>query len=169
MPRREKSEYEQKLIDVRRIARVVKGGRRFRFRVTMVIGNREGKVGAGVGKGNDVAIAVSKAVEQAKKHMINVPIVDETIPYDILTKLGAAKVFLKPAPKGTGIIAGGPVRAVVELAGIKNIFSKIYGTSNKTNNVRVAILALSKLQSRGKLLKIGGEKAPEVRGKPKAK
>ena len=169
MPRREKSEYEQKLIDVRRIARVVKGGRRFRFRATMVIGNREGKVGAGVGKGNDVAIAVSKAVEQAKKHMINAPIVNETIPYDILIKLGAAKVFLKPAPKGTGIIAGGPVRAVMELAGIKNIFSKIYGTSNKTNNVRVAILALSKLQSKEKLLKIRGKKAPEVRDKPKAK
>jgi len=135
----------------------------------MVIGNRRGKVGAGVGKGSDVAIAVSKAVEQAKKHMINVPIVDETIPYDVLIKLGAAKVFLKPAPKGTGIIAGGPVRAVMELSGIKNIFSKIYGTSNKTNNVRVAILALSKLQSRGKLLKIRGKKAPEVRGKPKPK
>lgn len=162
MPRREKSEYEQKLIDVRRIARVVKGGRRFRFRATMVIGNREGKVGAGVGKGNDVSIAVSKAVEQAKKHMINVSIVDETIPYDILTKLGAAKIFLKPAPKGTGIIAGGPVRAVVELAGIKNIFSKIYGTSNKTNNVRVAILALSKLQSKEKLLKARGKEAPKV-------
>jgi len=169
MPRRERSEYEQKLIDVRRITRVVKGGRRFRFRATMVIGNRRGKVGAGVGKGSDVAIAVSKAVEQAKKHMINVPIVDETIPYDVLIKLGAAKVFLKPAPKGTGIIAGGPVRAVMELSGIKNIFSKIYGTSNKTNNVRVAILALSKLQSRGKLLKIRGKKAPEVRGKPKPK
>jgi len=169
MPTKEKSEYEQKLIDIRRITRVVKGGRRFRFRATVVIGDRKGKVSAGVGKGNDVSIAISKAVDQARKHIIDVPIIDGTIPYDIFVKEGAAKIFLKPAPKGTGIIAGGPVRAVAELAGIKNIFSKIYGTNNKTNNVKAAISALSKLRSKEELLKMREKKIKKTQNKEKAK
>ena len=158
--RREKSEFDQVLVDVARVARIVAGGRRFRFRATIVIGDRKGRVGMGIAKGADVTIAVNKAVDQAKKNMIRVPIVNDTIPHEVTTKYSGARVFLKPASKGTGIIAGGAVRAVVELAGIKNILSKMRGSNNKPNNVQATILALERLtpsdkvsQRRGKEIK----------------
>ncbi|MBU1178325.1 30S ribosomal protein S5 [Patescibacteria group bacterium] len=158
--RREKPEFEQKLVDVARVVRIVAGGRRFRFRATVVIGNQKGKVGAGIGKAGDVSSAITKAVTLAKKKMITVPIVDDTIPHEIKVKYRGAQVFLKPARKGTGIIAGGAVRAVVELAGIRNILSKIQGSSNKPNNVQATIKALELLQTkeqiyqrRGKMVK----------------
>jgi len=145
--KRERPEFEQKLIDVARVVRIVAGGRRFRFRATVVIGNRKGKVGVGVGKGADVTSAVNKAVTLAKKRLITVPIVNSTIPHEVRVKFRAARVYLKPAPVGAGIIAGGPVRAVVEFAGIKNILSKIYGSSNKTNNVYATLAALKNLRT----------------------
>jgi len=145
--RREKPEFEQKLIDVARVVRIVAGGRRFRFRVTVVIGNRKGKVGVGIGKAGDVTSAVTKAVSVAKKNLITVPITDGTIPHEVTMKFGGAQVFLKPAPVGAGIIAGGAVRAVVEFAGIKNIFSKIHGSSNKPNNVQATLKALKSLRT----------------------
>lgn len=140
-------EYEQKLVDIRRVARIVAGGRRFRFRATVVIGNKKGKVGCGVAKGADVTDAVTKASARAKKNLINVSIINETIPHEVRHSFEGANVFLKPASKGTGVIAGGAVRAVVELAGIRNVLSKMRGSSNKINNVQATILALKKLRA----------------------
>jgi small subunit ribosomal protein S5 len=140
--RREKPEYDQKLLDLARVARVVKGGRRFRFRATLVIGNRKGRVGAGVGKGADVSVAIKKAFDDAKKNMVTIPMRGNTIRHDIVYKLGSARIILKPAAEGKGIIAGGAVRAVVDLSGIKDIVSKSLGSSNKLSVARAAIKAL---------------------------
>jgi small subunit ribosomal protein S5 len=145
--RREKPEFEQKLLDLARVTRVVKGGRRFRFRATLVIGDRKGKVGVGVSKGSDVSDAIGKAYNDAKKCMITVNLSDNTIPHDIRMKLGSAKVLLKPASEGRGVIAGGAVRAVVDLAGIRDIVSKSLGTANKLNVARATIEALRALKA----------------------
>jgi small subunit ribosomal protein S5 len=141
-PRREKPEFDQKLLDLARVTRVVKGGRRFRFRATLVIGNHKGRVGVGVGKGGDVSEAIRKAFEDGKKNMITVVMKKNTIPQDVFCKQGSAKIILKSAAPGKGIIAGGAVRAVVNLAGIKDVVSKSLGTSNKLNVARAAIKAL---------------------------
>jgi small subunit ribosomal protein S5 len=140
--RRERPEFDQKLLDLARVTRVVKGGRRFRFRATLVIGNRKGKVGVGVAKGADVSVAIEKAYNDAKKNMIEVKMEGNTIPHDVKIKLGSARIMLKPASEGRGIIAGGAVRAVIDLAGIKDIVSKSLGTSNKLNVARATIKAL---------------------------
>jgi small subunit ribosomal protein S5 len=145
--KREKPEYDQKLLDLARVTRVVKGGRRFRFRATLVIGNRKGKVGVGVGKGTDVSDAINKAFADGKKNMITVSMHKNTIPHDIRFKLGSAKIILKPASAGRGIIAGGAVRAVVDLAGIKDIVSKSLGTANKLNVARAAVAALATFEN----------------------
>ncbi|HPN96724.1 MAG TPA: 30S ribosomal protein S5 [Candidatus Moranbacteria bacterium] len=143
--KREKPEFDQKLLDLARVTRVVKGGRRFRFRASLVIGNRKGRVGVGVGKGADVSDAIKKAFDDAKKNMINVTIKKNTIAHDIFYKKGSARIILKPAPEGRGIVAGGAVRAVVEFSGIKDIVSKSLGTSNKLNVARATAEALSTL------------------------
>lgn len=145
----EKPEFEQKLLDLRRTARMKAGGRRFSFRATVVIGDRNGKVGVGVAKGSDVSIAIDKAVRQAKKNIIKVPLTESrTIPYEVEAKYSAAKVFLKPAKEGRGVIAGGTVRVICMLAGIENITAKILGrTNNKLNNARATIKALEKLKA----------------------
>lgn len=141
-------EFESKLLDIARVTRMTAGGRRFRFRAVMVVGNKAGKVGLGVAKGADVAQAVNKATRLAKKNLISVPIVNDTIPYEVSAKFASAKVFLKPRTKGRGLGAGGTVRAVCTLAGIKNISSKILGrTGNKLNNARATIKALKSLKS----------------------
>jgi small subunit ribosomal protein S5 len=144
--KREKKEFDQKLLDLARVTRVVKGGRRFRFRATLVIGNRKGKVGVGVAKGADVSSAIEKAYNSAKKNLIDVKMDGNTIPHDVLKKLKSAKILLRPASKGKGIIAGGSVRAVVDLAGIKDIVSKSLGSSNKINVARATIAALEELR-----------------------
>ncbi len=144
--RREKPEYEQKLLDLARVTRVVKGGRRFRFRATLVIGNRKGSVGVGVAKGSDVSDAIQKAFNDAKKNMITITLSGNTITHDVQKKLGSAKVLLKPAQEGRGIIAGGAVRSVVDLVGIRDIVSKSLGTSNKLNVARVTVEALKELK-----------------------
>lgn len=141
-------EFEEKVVSVGKVARVVKGGRRMRSRVLMVIGNRNGRVGFGLGKALDVAGASNKASSSAKKHMIDVKIINDTIPHEVCATFSGAIVMLKPAGKGTSVIAGGPVRAVVELAGIKNILSKSMGSSNAVNVVAATIKALGSLQSR---------------------
>lgn len=145
--KRERPEFEQKLLDLARVTRVVKGGRRFRFRATLVIGNRKGSVGVGVAKGSDVSDSIQKAYNDAKKSMINVNLDGNTIPHDISKKLGSAKVMLKPASEGRGIIAGGAVRAVVDLAGIRDIVSKSLGSSNKLNVARATVEALRELKA----------------------
>lgn len=141
--RREPSEFEERVIEVRRVARTVKGGRRIRFRVLVVIGNKKGKVGMGIAKANDVAEAVKKAVAQAKKNMVVVPIIDGTIPYDVISKHGGAVVMLKPAASGTSIVAGGAVRAIAELAGITDLLSKMMGSSSKVNNITATLKAFT--------------------------
>lgn len=141
----EPKEFLEEVIQIDRVTRVVKGGRRLRFRATVVVGNKRGKVGIGIGKSNEVTGAIQKAVRQAKKHMLQVPIVRNTIPHEIYYKYKSAKVLLMPASEGTGIIAGGAVRKVIELSGIKNILSKALGSSNKINNARAAYIALELL------------------------
>ena len=144
--RREKPEYDQKMLDLARVTRVVKGGRRFRFRATLVIGNRKGKVGVGVAKGADVSDSIQKAFNDAKKNMIEIKMNKNTIPHEVNLKKGSAKIILKPAQNGKGIIAGGAIRAVVDLAGIRDIVSKSLGTSNKLNVARATIEALSQFE-----------------------
>lgn len=144
--KREKPEFDQKLLDLARVTRVVKGGRRFRFRATLVIGNRKGKVGVGVGKGADVSDAIKKAYDNARKNLIVVRISKNTIPHEIYCKKGSAKVLLKPAAEGRGIVAGGAVRSIVEFVGIKDVVSKSLGTSNKLNVARATVSALDLLR-----------------------
>lgn len=146
-----KDEFDSKLLDLARVTRVAAGGRRFRFRAVMVVGDKKGKVGIGVAKGLDVAQAVEKATKLAKKNLITVPIVGDTIPHQVSAKFGAAKIIIKPQRKGRGLIAGGPVRTVSSLAGIKDISSKILGrTSNKLNNALATIKAFKKLKIKSK-------------------
>jgi len=139
-------EFEQKMIDIARVTRVMAGGKRMRFRACVAIGNKKGRVAIGLAKGADVTMAVTKAVNKAKKDFIDIPITNETIPHEIYQKLGAAKILFKPAKKGRGIIAGGAVRILLELSGIKNITSKILGTGNKVNNVKCTMAALANLK-----------------------
>lgn len=143
--RREKPEFDQKLLNLARVTRVVKGGRRFRFRATLVIGNRKGKVGVGVAKGTDVSIAIQKAYSEAKKNMVDIALTGGTIAHDVAAKLGSARVLLKPASEGRGLIAGGAVRAVVDLLGVRDVVSKSLGASNPLNVARVTIEALKQL------------------------
>lgn len=143
--KREKPEFEQKLLDLARVTRVVKGGRRFRFRATLVIGNRKGRVGVGVGKGSDVTDAIKKAFDDAKKNLITVALKNNTIAHEISHKKGSAWIILKPAREGRSIVAGGAVRAVVDFAGIRDIVSKSLGTANKLNVARATVEALELL------------------------
>jgi small subunit ribosomal protein S5 len=146
-PRRDQSdEFEQRILDIARVTRVMAGGKRMRFRACVAIGNRKGKVGIGLDKGADVTIAVTKAVNDAKKHLVDVPMANDTIPHEIMHKYGAAKVLLKPAAQGKGVIAGGVVRTILELSGLKNATSKILGTNNKINVAKCTISALESLK-----------------------
>ena len=147
-------EFESKLLDLARVTRVAAGGRRFRFRAIIVTGNKAGRVGVGVAKGMDVAQAIEKATRISKKNLITVPIVEDTIPHEISVKFGPAKVLLRPQKKGRGLVAGGVVRIICNLAGIKNISSKILSrTGNKLNNAKATIEALKKLKTKSEKLK----------------
>jgi small subunit ribosomal protein S5 len=140
-------EFEERVIEISRVAKVVKGGRRFSFRVTMVVGDRQGRVGVGVGKANAVPDAMRKAADRGRKNMMRVNVFGNTIPHEVIGKVGGAKVLLKPASLGTGVIAGGGVRAVVEAAGINNILTKSLGSANVLNVVRATMDALQQLKS----------------------
>ncbi|MCL4339290.1 30S ribosomal protein S5 [Patescibacteria group bacterium] len=141
------SEFEEKVIQVNRVSKKTKGGNKIGFSVLVVVGDKKGRVGVGLGKAADVASAVKKAMSYAKKHLITVPMVKTSIPHEIRMKYGASKILLKPAPGGTGIRAGGAVRAVVEAAGVRDIVSKILGTDNKATNVYATFAALKRLRS----------------------
>lgn len=142
-----KEELESKLLDLARVTRVTAGGKRLRFRAVVIMGNKQGKVGVGVSKGLDVAQAIEKATRLAKKNLIEVPMIKDTIPHEVYAKFGAAEVVLKPQRKGRGLVAGGVVRAICTLAGIRNISSKVLGrTGNKLNNAQATIKALNKLK-----------------------
>lgn len=146
---KKEEKFESKLLDLRRVAHTRAGGKKLRFRAVIIVGNKSGKVGVGVASGLDVAQAIEKATFQAKKNVIEVPIVNETIPHEVYAKYGPAKVLLKPQRKGRGLIAGGTVRAICLLAGIKNISSKNLGrTGNKLNIARATIKALKQLRIR---------------------
>lgn len=137
-----KSEYEEHVLQIDRVSRTVKGGKRVRFRALVIIGNRNGKIAMGVGKAAEVAIAVQKATTIAKKNILEIPIVNETIPYPIELHNGAAHIILKPAKPGTSVIAGGTIRVICNLAGIRNLVAKILGTANKINNAQTTMMAL---------------------------
>lgn len=139
------SEFTEKIVQVNRVSKKTKGGNRISFSVLVVVGDKKGRVGVGLGKAPNVSSAVAKGINYAKKHLITVPIRQTTIPTEVKIKRGAAKILLKPAPKGTGIIAGGAVRVVVEAAGIRDIVSKILGTKNQASNVYATIEALTTL------------------------
>lgn len=138
-------EFEQKIVDLARITRVVAGGKRLRFRALVVIGDRRGQVGEGVAKARDVAGAIAKATAKARKNLITVPLINETIPFEAREKYKAAKILIKPAVKGVGLKVGGPMRIVLELAGVKNAVGKIFGSNNKINNVRATLKALERM------------------------
>ena len=151
--RKEQSEFDEKVIQVSRVSKKTKGGNKMGFSVLMVVGDKKGRVGVGLGKAKDVQAAVKKGVKKAKKRLITVPMDGTTIPFKLTAKLGAGEIMLKPAPKGSGVIAGGPVRAVVEAAGIRDISSKILGSSNQASSVYATFEALKQIE---KIVKLKG-------------
>ena len=160
--RREDSEFDKKLVEVRRVAKVVKGGRTMRFSALVVVGNKNGLVGMGIGKANEVPEAVEKATAAAKKNLISVPIVGTTIPHDIIGKYGSSSVHMFSAPQGTGVIAGGSARAVIELAGVKDIVTKSHGSNNKINGVRATIEGLKLLRTREEIAALPGKSVEDI-------
>lgn len=162
---RQKSDLEDKVIDINRVTKVVKGGRQFRFSATVVVGNRKGKVGLGTGKAKEMPDAVKKATQAATKNLIDVELIDNrTISHEIISKVGAVRVMLKPATEGTGVKAGGPVRDVLELAGVKDVLSKSLGSSTKINTARATLKALKEQKSPAHVAALRGKSIEEIRG-----
>src|SRR5690349_4418306 len=157
-------ELKEKVVHINRVAKVVKGGRRFSFSALVVVGDQNGQVGFGLGKAKEVPEAIRKGIEEAKKSMLRVPIADGTIPYDVTGNFGAGSVLLKPASDGTGVIAGGGVRAVVELACISNVLTKCIGSNNPHNMVRATREALRMLKDPEKVAELRGKTLGELRG-----
>lgn len=155
-------QYEEEVVSVGRVTKVTKGGRHFRFSATVVVGDRKGQVGLGTGKANEVPDAIKKASQEATKKVIRVSIVDGTIPHEVYGKRGASNVMLKPASKGTGVKAGGPVRSVLELAGVKDILSKSLGSNTKINMAYATLQALSKLKTKEEVAKLRGKTVEEI-------
>ncbi|MCK4264915.1 30S ribosomal protein S5 [Candidatus Babeliales bacterium] len=162
-------EFVEKVLAVRRVAKVVKGGRRFAFSALVVVGDRSGKVGYGLGKSRDVSAAISKASKSARSKMISVQLYKTTLPFAVQAKHGASKVLIRSAGKGTGVIAGGAVRAVMEAAGVKDVLAKSLGSNNPQNVVKATMKALSKLRSGKQIAAIRGKTIQEVMGRDNAK
>ena len=156
------SEFKDRLVAVNRIAKVVKGGKNFRFSALVVVGDENGRVGAGMGKAVEISEAIRKANEDAKKHLIKVPMVGTSIPHESIGRFGTGKVVLLPAPEGTGVIAGGAARAVLELAGVKDIRTKSYGTNNQINMVKATLEGLKQLRSAEEVAKLRGKTVEEI-------
>lgn len=166
-PRNQKNqekEFEERVVTINRVTKVVKGGRKFRFAALVVIGDKKGRVGFGTGKANEVPDAIRKASEAAKRNLINVPVLHGTIPHEITGVYGSGKVFVKPAAQGTGIIAGGPVRAVVELAGYSDILSKCIGSRTPINMVRATIEGLASLKTVEQVSQLRDKTEQEIYG-----
>ena len=161
---REESEFKEELVAVNRVSKTVKGGRNMRFSALVVIGDEKGRVGYGMGKAVEIPEAIRKAVEDAKKHLVTVPIVGTTIPHEVIGKYGTGKVVLMPAPEGSGVIAGGPARAVIEQAGIKDIVTKSYGTNNPINVVKATVEGLSRLKTIEEVARLRGKSVEELLG-----
>ena len=155
-------QYEEEVINIGRVTKVTKGGRHFRFSVTVAVGNRKGKVGLGTGKANEIPDAMKKAVQAATKNVVEVSVVDGTIPHEAIGVRGAAKVLLKPASKGTGVKAGGPVRSVFELAGVTDILSKSLGSNTKINMAYATLEALKSQRTVEHIAKLRGKKVEEI-------
>ena len=166
MQRRDASrlELKERVVSINRVSKVVKGGKNFRFSTVVVVGDENGHVGVGLGKAAEIPDAIRKGVESAKKQMIKVPIVNTTIPHDVIGEFGSGKVLMLPASEGTGVIAGGPVRAVMELAGIRDILTKSIGSNNPINMVYAVIEGLSRLKTAEDVARLRGKKVEEILG-----
>jgi small subunit ribosomal protein S5 len=161
---KEPSEFKERLVSINRVAKVVKGGKNFRFTALMVVGNENGKVGVGLGKAAEIPEAVRKGVEDAKRHMVEVPIVGTSIPHQVEGKFGKGHVRMLPAEEGTGVIAGGPARAVLEMVGIRDIRTKSFGSNNPSNCVKATINGLSQLRTAEQVAKLRGKTVEEILG-----
>ena len=161
---KEPSEFKERLVSINRVAKVVKGGKNFRFTALMVVGNENGKVGVGLGKAAEIPEAVRKGVEDAKRHMIEVPLVGTTIPHQVEGKFGKGHVRMLPAEEGTGVIAGGPARAVLEMVGIRDIRTKSFGSNNPSNCVKATLDGLSQLRTAEQVAKLRGKTVEEILG-----
>ncbi len=164
--RRKKEEniYEERVVNISRVTKVVKGGRRFRFSALVVVGDKKGKVGFGTGKAQEVPDAIKKAIEEAKRNFVKVPMYGTTIPHEITGRHGGGKVYLKPAVEGTGVIAGGPVRAVLEAAGVSDILSKSLGSDSPINIVRATMHAINNLRTADQVARTRGKTPKEILG-----
>jgi small subunit ribosomal protein S5 len=157
-------ELEERVVHINRVAKVVKGGRRFKLSALVVVGDGQGHVGFGYGKGKEVPVAIQKGIQEAKKNLFKVPMIGSSIPHQIVGRFGAGQVFLKPASPGTGLIAGGPVRAVLELAGIRDVLTKSMGTANPINVVRATIQGLQSLKEPAQVAALRGKTLAEILG-----